>query len=670
MLSTSLYEKKVHNEITGEESVKREEWRTKMRTEIKSKVSLDTKSELGLVTKSEVRTKANVTQSMKLWVLRQTMIFVFMLTPMIVSGLEPEVAIAATTVKLNSSKVSLYVGETYTLKLTSSKEKVTWSSSNPSVATVSATGKVNAIKKGSAKITATVGTKKYTCTVTVKELVLNESTVELKVGESTILKIVGNSKAVTWKSSKSSVASVSKDGMVTANGTGNAIITGAVQGKKFICKVTVGGSRFSTSLKNITCYEEVITVVELKNWGSEETIYYETDNDNVEISDTETGSGDVLVIKIVPKKVGTSVLTFTTSTDDSKLEIQIEVIDSKKKSQSLSAKEVYKKCSDATVQIVTDVGVGSGFFYETGKVLTNYHVIEGAQEITVNFKDGTSYEVKNILSFNDYLDMAVLSVPVAVTPLTLNRHEVSAGDTVYAIGSSLGVLTDTFTNGIVTNAERYVDDIHYIQTNAAITSGNSGGPLLNEYGEVIGINTWQYVDGQNLNFAISMEELYYMTIANGFSIDAVYEYYLAQMEPEVEEENPGDPAYSIEIELEDIGLSASPETSQELKKDTVLYGHIEPDCMDYYQFTIAQKSVISLYCMIPKDSMKDFMNFSFGLWSKEQDKLLFVSDYFLKNDFYYYCISQEIEAGTYYVTPYYDGTGVAKSLPYYLSIYQ
>ena len=189
--------------------------------------------------------------------------------------------------------------------------------------------------------------------------------------------------------------------------------------------------------------------------------------------------------------------------------------------------------------------------------------------------------MKNILSLNDYLDLAVLSVPVSVTPLKLTQREVSSGDTVYAIGSSLGILTDTFTNGMVTNANRYIDDIHFIQTNAAITNGNSGGPLLNEYGEVIGINTWQYVDGQNLNFAISIEELYYMTIFHSISIDDMNR--IIVDEDVSEQGNATENQEKATLVTEDTLLSQSKEACQEVGKNVVMYGHIEPDAVDYYR---------------------------------------------------------------------------------------
>lgn len=83
---------------------------------------------------------------------------------------------------------------------------------------------------------------------------------------------------------------------------------------------------------------------------------------------------------------------------------------------------------------------------------------------------------------------------------------VSVGTTVYAIGSSRG-MTNTYSQGIITYADRIIDGVSYVQHDASITHGNSGGPLINAYGEVIGINTWGISDSQNLNFAVFVDEL-------------------------------------------------------------------------------------------------------------------------------------------------------------------
>lgn len=161
---------------------------------------------------------------------------------------------------------------------------------------------------------------------------------------------------------------------------------------------------------------------------------------------------------------------------------------------------------------------GSGFFIDPSCVgVTNYHVIEGAYSAKIMAIDGTQYEMGKILYYDKDRDIAVFDA------LPTNNQEIYGhapylnlatpssihnGDVVYAIGSPLG-LQNSITDGLVSNKDRVFsgDSKSYIQTSAPISSGNSGGPLLNEYGEVIGINTASRTDGQNLNFAVPVEDL-------------------------------------------------------------------------------------------------------------------------------------------------------------------
>ena len=155
--------------------------------------------------------------------------------------------VSASAAKLNKTSISLNVGKTYTLKATGTKGKITWTSSNKSVATVSSKGAVKAKKKGTAVITAKYGKKKLTCKVTVKQPVksikLNKTSATLKKGKSLTLKATispssANNKAVTWSSSNKKVATVSSKGVVKAVGNGTATITVKAKdgsGKKATC---------------------------------------------------------------------------------------------------------------------------------------------------------------------------------------------------------------------------------------------------------------------------------------------------------------------------------------------------------------------------------------------------------------------------------------------------
>lgn len=161
-------------------------------------------------------------------------------------------------VKLNKSKVTLIKGQTATLSIKGTKKKVSWSSNNRNVATVSTKGKVTAKKKGTATITAKVGTKKYKCTVKVEAPSLSKTKVRVKVGDSYTLKLSGTTQKVTWKSSNTSVATVNSKGVISAKKAGTAKITATVLKKKYTCTITV--SKKNTDKFNATEAKKNISV--------------------------------------------------------------------------------------------------------------------------------------------------------------------------------------------------------------------------------------------------------------------------------------------------------------------------------------------------------------------------------------------------------------------------
>ncbi len=169
------------------------------------------------------------------------------------------------------------------------------------------------------------------------------------------------------------------------------------------------------------------------------------------------------------------------------------------------------------------LSIGTGFVYSSdGKIITNYHVIDGAYsaEIVIN---GTTYTIQKVLAYDETIDLAVLKINANSIPYaTICTREIPVGSTVYAIGSSRG-LTNTFSRGIVTYYNRVVDGVSHIQHDASITNGNSGGPLINEYGEVVGINTWLLTNSQNLNFAVFTAEIDNLEFGTPMSLAEFYE---------------------------------------------------------------------------------------------------------------------------------------------------
>ncbi len=159
-------------------------------------------------------------------------------------------------------------------------------------------------------------------------------------------------------------------------------------------------------------------------------------------------------------------------------------------------------------------GQGSGFIIDAGGIiLTNAHVVDGADKVTVLLKDGRSFEGK-VQGADEVTDLAVVKIngkDLPIAPLG-DSGQVQVGDWAIAVGNPLG-LDNTVTLGIVSTLHRssalvgMTDKrLDFIQTDAAINPGNSGGPLLNGQGEVIGINTAIRADAMGIGFAIPINQ--------------------------------------------------------------------------------------------------------------------------------------------------------------------
>lgn len=179
-------------------------------------------------------------------------------------------------------------------------------------------------------------------------------------------------------------------------------------------------------------------------------------------------------------------------------------------SKVMTAAEIYAANVNSTVGITTEVTTnyfgyttttpasGSGFILtEDGYIVTNYHVIENSTSISVALYDGSTYDAK-IVGYDDSNDIAVLKIEATgLTPVILgDSSQMYVGDQVLAIGNPLGELTFSLTGGLISALNRQItlDNLYLdlIQTDCAINSGNSGGPLFNMYGEVIGITNAKY----------------------------------------------------------------------------------------------------------------------------------------------------------------------------------
>ena len=197
--------------------------------------------------------------------------------------------------------------------------------------------------------------------------------------------------------------------------------------------------------------------------------------------------------------------------------------------KELSIQEIYQKVNPSTVTVLTGMSDGSAMigtgviFTEDGYILTNAHVIAGGSECYVVLDTGENHRAR-LLGLDEEKDLAVIKIDATGLPAAEfgDSDALTVGDPVYAIGNPLGVeLRGTLTDGIVSAINRDVDvdgvTMTLIQTNAALNNGNSGGPLINRYGQVIGINVmkmgmdrWSTASVEGLGFAIPIASSAYI----------------------------------------------------------------------------------------------------------------------------------------------------------------
>lgn len=176
---------------------------------------------------------------------------------------------------------------------------------------------------------------------------------------------------------------------------------------------------------------------------------------------------------------------------------------------SLTAVEIYKKSMPGVVHIEHSKGGGSGFFIESNKVVTNYHVIKEAELISMTDVNGNKYTVKYILGYDEDIDLAIIETnEKCSSPIQKNTHGLTPGETVYTLGCPFGI-PFVIAQGLLGKTYWDVDGKNTIMHTAPMSSGNSGGPLVNVYGEVLGVNTLSSggETAQLLNYAVNINEL-------------------------------------------------------------------------------------------------------------------------------------------------------------------
>ena len=181
----------------------------------------------------------------------------------------------------------------------------------------------------------------------------------------------------------------------------------------------------------------------------------------------------------------------------------------------LTKEQIYERCAPAVFYVEifdikdTKIKTGSGFFIDSsGLAVTNYHVIEGAAKAVITAADGKEYTVAGIYEYSKEEDLALIKVDGTDFPYLrmADSDLVVTGAAVFAIGSPLG-FKNSFSAGIISSASRTVEGMNFIQTTAAISSGSSGGVLLDQTGKVIGVTTATALNAQNINLALPINNI-------------------------------------------------------------------------------------------------------------------------------------------------------------------
>jgi len=179
------------------------------------------------------------------------------------------------------------------------------------------------------------------------------------------------------------------------------------------------------------------------------------------------------------------------------------------------ANEIFHTVLEQVVMIISmdenyqPIGIGSGFVIgKDGEIATNYHVVEGASSALVKFVNKEEkYTVDNIVQISTKYDLAIIQINTKSTPLSLGDDELaSVGNRIYAIGNPEG-LEGTVSEGIISGFRKVDENFRIMQITAPISPGSSGGPIINQNGQVIGIASASIIIGQNLNFAIPVNKL-------------------------------------------------------------------------------------------------------------------------------------------------------------------
>ena len=222
------------------------------------------------------------------------------------------------------------------------------------------------------------------------------------------------------------------------------------------------------------------------------------DNKEIKTEASEINSHTKVVVDTAVSSAGTNMPRSSIKTDR-----ELSYIELAKLSTSIVMIAIYDNRQKM-------LGTGSGIMIgKDGFILTNNHVIRGGYYFEVRIEDDERiYKTDEVIKYNQYLDLAIIRIPRVLEPLRLfdGREKLVRGQKVVAIGSPLG-LFNSVSDGIISGF-RNIDNVDMIQFSAPTSPGSSGGAVLNMFGEVIGISTAGFSEGQNINLAVPYDAIY------------------------------------------------------------------------------------------------------------------------------------------------------------------
>lgn len=458
-------------------------------------------------------------------------------------------AVVQAAEKLSTTKITMTKGKTAKIKVSGTKSKVTYKTSNKKIATVSAKGVVKGVSKGSTTIKVKVGKKTYKVSVKVEKPSISKSSVSLKKGATYKLKVNATSRKVKWTSNNKKVATVSGSGKVTAKGKGQAIITAKLNDKSYTCKVIVGGHNVIVCPDSISVkYGETKKVT----LTAGDSFSYSLENyslASVNITPSYFTIGEKLTMTVTGEAVGTTYIVFKSSagwTKKCKLTVTGTSVSASSASSTISSVKVnsvqaYKSCntSNPEMQIKTSITnninakisyitLNYGLYNKSGKLIgTTYEGISNpvkgkAQSVSFKLYKSSSVNINEVASVK--LLSIVANVDRALQDAINPNIKASVATTSSVSGVTVSNISAKFTYGYYYN--RVESYFSYTLKNTS-----SQGKSVKIYYDVYDANgrkvpqeyeayNYEFIDkGQTLNipFANYGETLYGDLSTGGFS---------------------------------------------------------------------------------------------------------------------------------------------------------